>query len=215
MEIIPLESDGVFEKVVSAVSSGAIVAFPTDTVYGFIADATKEEAIEAIFRIKKRDTKKALGTFMASIPMVEEYAEVPAEYYEGLSQLWPGSLTAVLQSKNVLPKMLHESTPHIGVRIPNHILLLEIIRYIGKPLIQTSLNISGESVLWSVAEITQQFLGSTNIAYVVDGFISPDTIQSTGINLVVNPPQIFRKGGVSKEQLEEVFQKEFVIVANI
>lgn len=215
MEIISLESDEVFEKVVSAVTDGAVVAFPTDTVYGFIADATQQEAIEAIFRIKKRDTKKALGTFMASIPMVEEYAEVPAEYYEGLSQLWPGSLTVVLPSKNVLPKILHGATGHIGVRIPNQILLLEIIRYIGRPLVQTSLNISGEPVLWSAAEITQQFLHTTSIAYVVDGFISPDTIQSTGINLVANPPQIFREGGISKEQLEEVFQKEFTIMRSI
>lgn len=214
MEIIPLEEDDIFEKVVSALEAGNVVAIPTDTVYGLVADATNKEAVQKIFELKKRSPEKALGIFVSSIPMLEEYAQMPPEYYDGLSKLWPGPLTAILKSRNILPTILHRSMPNIGVRIPNNVFLLEIIRRVGKPLVQTSANISGESELTTAADIARVFDMQSDLQYIIDAGEPVDTIQSVAVDFTATPPRILRSGPFTKEELEEIFQTKLVSAMN-
>ncbi|HEY4497733.1 MAG TPA: L-threonylcarbamoyladenylate synthase [Candidatus Paceibacterota bacterium] len=214
MEIIPLVQDDIFEKVVSALEAGDVVAIPTDTVYGLVADATNKEAVQKIFELKKRSPKKALSIFVSSIPMLEEYAQMPLEYYDGLSKLWPGPITAILKSRNILPTILHQTTPNIGVRIPNNVFLLEIIRRMGKPLVQTSANISGTLTLTTAVDIAHVFDMQNSLKYIIDAGEPIDTIQSIAVDFTAAPPRILRSGPFTKEELEEVFQTKFESAMN-
>jgi len=214
VEVLPLGRDDVFEKVVSAIEAGGVVAIPTDTVYGLIADAANEEAIQKIFELKKRSPEKALGIFVSSIPMLEEYAQMPPEYYDGLSKLWPGPITAILKSKNILPAILHQKTPNIGVRIPDNAFLLEVIRRIGRPLVQTSANVSDEPVLTTAADIARVFDMQNSLQYIIDVGEPIDTIQSIAVDFTVAPPRILRSGPFIKTELEEVFQTKFESAMN-
>ena len=214
MEVLPLGRDDVFEKVVSAIEAGGVVAIPTDTVYGLIADAANEEAIQKIFELKKRSPEKALSIFVSSIPMLEEYAQMPPEYYDGLSKLWPGPITAILKSKNILPAILHQKTPNIGVRIPDNAFLLEVIRRIGRPLVQTSANVSDEPVLTTAADIARVFDMQNSLQYIIAASEPIDTIQSSAVDFTVAPPRILRSGPFIKTELEEVFQTKFESAMN-
>lgn len=214
MEIVPLGEYDIFEKVVYALEAGNVVAIPTDTVYGLVADATNKEAIQKIFELKKRSPDNALGVFVSSIPMLEEYVQMPQEYYNGLSKLWPGPITAILKSRNILPIVLHRSTPNIGVRIPDNAFLLEIIRRMGKPLVQTSANISGENPLTTAADIARVFNAQNGLQYIIDAGEPIGAAQSIAVDFTASPPRILRSGLFTKEELEEVFQIKFESTTN-
>ena len=155
MKVIQI-SEANTKEIVSLLQQGSVLVLPTDTVYGLIVDAKNSEAIQKIVRIKERDKKKPLGIFVKDIIMAKEYAVISKENEEYLNKVWPGKITAVLSlRKDMTPGLGTETT--IGIRVPDSSLLVDIMEQLGGPLVQTSVNISGEPSCKNVQEIMNVF----------------------------------------------------------
>ena len=191
MEIIQIDENSI-EKAVQVLKSGGVVASPTDTVYGLLADVQNPQAIAKIFQIKERDSSKPLGIFVKGLDMAKEVAVISGTQEEYLRGVWPGKVTAVLEQKGDLPKELGiENT--IGVRIPDYPLLTEIIEKLGNSVVQTSANIAGEKPLGSADEIREVF-GDREYSpdILLDAGVLPSSKPSKVIDITGNEQKILR-----------------------
>ena len=146
----------VAQRAAKALQKGKIVVCPTDTVYGFIADATTKKTIEKIFQIKGREKGQPLPIFVKDIAMAKKLAKVRPLQEKFLRKVWPGKVTVVLKSKGILPKETG-TQESIGLRIPKHKLVQAILQKVKTPLTGTSANLSGEPPLSDSKEIIEQF----------------------------------------------------------
>jgi L-threonylcarbamoyladenylate synthase len=140
---------------VDFLNKGGIVICPTDTVYGFLADATNKKAVDKIYKIKKRSKSKPLPLFVKDLKMAKKLADIDNKQIKILKDKWPGKYTFILPSSRGA-KVTKQS---IALRIPNYKFLNSLLRKINKPLAQTSVNISGQKALIKSADIEGQFSG--------------------------------------------------------
>ena len=99
MEVIK-ESLKAADKAISFLKNGGVVICPTDTVYGFLADATDKKAVEKIYKIKKRPKSKPLPVFVKDFKMANNLAKINNEQAKILNKFWPGKYTFVLKRKS-------------------------------------------------------------------------------------------------------------------
>lgn len=161
------QSPQTLQKVSAFLKDGGVVICPTDTVYGFLADASNKKAVERIFKIKKRPRSKPLSLFIGDIKMAYEVAVINEEQAKMLKKSWPGKYTFILKKKKGL-KLYGLDKNTVAVRIPNFKFLNNVLKKINMPLAQTSVNISGQPVLTDARDIVAKF-GSMDILVVDDG----------------------------------------------
>jgi len=198
MEIIKQDNKDV-DKVVTALENEAVLVLATDTVYGLVCDATSEKATRKILKIKNRDELKTLLIFVDSIDQAEKFALMSEEHKEFLKKNWPGAVTVILNARNIKDakkrlSVLVYKNGTIGMRNPSYGFLNLVLKKFGRPLAQTSANISGQPSTNKIAEIMGQFGGQT---------IQPDIVVNAGdlsnskpssiIDLTKNKIKILRK----------------------
>lgn len=197
MRIIKLSKENlslVAKEALLALRKGEVLACPTDTVYGLVADATNAKAIEKIFLIKRRDPHKPIPVFVKDMRMAKTLSHIKKEQEEFLRRVWPGKVTAVLKSKNRLPKELGTSEK-IGLRIPKHHFIKLLLQKFCRPLTGTSANISGLPSALSGKEVISQFQRKKHQPdMVIDGGELPFSLPSTVVDLTGKKKKILRKG---------------------
>ncbi len=141
-------------KIVTALKNGAVLISPTDTIYGFICDAGNKKAVEKIFEIKRRDKAKPLGIFVKDTKTAEKFAFVNKEQEDLLEN---SKVTVILKSKKkALSKLVYKGQT-IGIRIPDYKLLNVILNKFGRPVAQTSANLSEQLPITKISEIIEYF----------------------------------------------------------
>jgi len=164
-------------KAISALKKGGVVICPTDTVYGFLADASNKKAVEKIYKIKKRLKSKPLPIFVKDLTMAKGLAEISKEQEKIIKKYWPGKYTFVLKCKSQNPnlkvkvknrKLYGVAKDTIAIRIPKHKFLNELLKKINRPLVQTSVNISGREVLRTIEDIKKSFREQKEVL-IIDG----------------------------------------------
>ena len=159
MKIVQVDDenlDFVVGEAVRALKKGKVLVCPTDTVYGLVADATNEEAVQRVFKIKGREKGKPLPVFVKDRKMAKQFAHINISQTKFLKNNWPGKVTAVLESTHVLPKEL-ELHGKIALRIPDYELLNLLLKKVTRPLTGTSANVSGAPSCSSAQEVIAQF----------------------------------------------------------
>lgn len=151
MKIVKIKDKTAIELAVKSISEGGVVICPTDTVYGFLADAENKKAVEKIYKIKKRPKSKPLPIFVKDIKMAKCLAEISKAQEVVLKKYWPGKYTFILKSKKPIDIGSRSNT--IALRIPKHKFLNSLLKKIDKPLAQTSVNISGRPPLNKIKDI--------------------------------------------------------------
>ncbi len=149
-------SQQTLNKVIETLQNGGVVVCPTDTVYGFLADAENKKAVEKIYKIKKRSKSKLLPIFIKDMKMAKELAFIEKEHEKILNKKWPGKYTFVLKRKKGL-KLYGVDKNTIALRIPKYKFLNDLLKKIDKPLVQTSVNISSNPALTKISDIIKQF----------------------------------------------------------
>ncbi len=152
-------------KAVAVLEKGGVVIAPTDTVYGFLADATNKKAVEKIYKIKKRPKAKLLPVFVSSIKMARELVEVDGRAKKMLKKHWPGAYTFVLPASPAGGPNKKGGT--IALRMPKDTFLLKLIKKLGRPLAQTSANLSDQEPLKSGEQIRATFGKSKLIGLII------------------------------------------------
>lgn len=122
--------------------AGGVVAFPTETVFGIGALLSQPRAIKKIFKLKNRPLSKPLQILVASLEQAQILGIFNDQALKLAKKYWPGPLTLVVQKKKIVPKLVTGGTIKVGLRVPNHRTILELIKKCG-PIVATSANIAG------------------------------------------------------------------------
>lgn len=199
VEVLEADDRGI-RRSVEILREGGVVAFPTETVYGLGCDATNEKAIRRVYEVKKRPTTKPFIVGIWDRNYVEKIAEVNELARRFMEMFFPGPLTLVLRSKGVLPSILSPDGK-IAVRMPSHPIPLTLMEKLGKPIIVPSANISGRPSPMKFQHVIDEF-GSE-----IDAVIKGDCrvgIESTIVDVTVDPPEVLRLGAIGVRELEKV-----------
>ncbi|EFS21453.1 Sua5/YciO/YrdC/YwlC family protein [Fusobacterium gonidiaformans 3-1-5R] len=197
-----------YQEIGEQIKKGALIIYPTDTVYGIGASIQSEEALIHLYQAKSRNFSSPLIALVDSVERISEiaYVERKKELLEKLSQkFWPGGLTIILPAKDCVPKIMISGGNTVGVRIPNHEMALSIIRASGGILPTTSANISGEATPSSYQELSEAIKRNADI--VIDGGVCPVGEASTILDFTKDSIQILRLGAITKEEIEAVIGK--------
>jgi len=164
--------------VAALLNNGGVVICPTDTVYGFLADAQNKKAVEKIYRIKKRPKSKPLPVFVSSLKMAQEISHIDVRTKKILKKYWPGPYTFIVKRKDIkysiflkaFKKMLYGVEKEtIALRIPKHQFLQKLLKKVNRPLVQTSVNISSKDSLNNISDILATFGKSKLVGLIIDG----------------------------------------------
>jgi len=182
-----------FARAAELLAGGAIVAFPTDTVYGVGIAASRPDRLPALFELKRRPPEKGIPILVADATQARDGGWVVDELAQRLAdRFWPGPLTLVLPSSKGATQ---------AFRAPDHSVAMELIRASG-PLLATSANISGEPETFGADEVLIAFATQQDeLAAVVDGGYVPGGIASTVLDLSTRPPRVLRAGPITSEEL--------------
>lgn len=184
------------KEAVTVLQDGGVVVFPTDTAYGIGARIDDSNAVERVFRVKKRDFTKAVPILVADPQMAKKYAVVTRKIRHLMDVYWPGALTLVLPatSEDISPLIKKNNT--IGLRMPAKKEILEIISAVGVPIIGTSANFAGEKTPYSYEELDPVLVKRAD--FVLQGNCVKG-ISSTVLDASRKPWRILRQGPVTIE----------------
>ena len=193
------------------------VAFPTETVYGLGADATRSSAVRAIFAAKGRPADNPLIVHVHSLsqlrsllrgsstgsPEQEAHDPIPAIYRPLIERFWPGPLTLIVPNPNTsqLAPEVTAGLTTFGARMPRSILALALIRMAGVPLAAPSANASTRPSPTAAEHVKDDLEG--RISTIVDGGPCEVGVESTVVDGLSYPPAILRPGGITVEQLRQ------------
>jgi L-threonylcarbamoyladenylate synthase len=182
------------------IRQGALVGFPTETVYGLGADASNDDAVALIFAAKGRPSEHPLIVHLASAAQVAEYAsEVPAFAARLIQAFWPGPLTLILPRRAGVASAAAGGQNSIGLRCPAHPVALALLQACGTGLAGPSANRFGR-VSPTTALHVQEELGED--LPVLDGGPCAVGIESTIVDCTRGQPVLLRPGVLTRAQLE-------------
>lgn len=183
--------------------AGALVAFPTETVYGLGANALDEKAAAKIYAAKGRPSDNPLIVHIADMESLDLITkEIPKAAVKLAEKFWPGPLTMVFQKSDAVPYGTTGGLDTVAVRMPSHPIALEMIRYGGGYIAAPSANTSGRPSPTLAEHVAEDMDGI--IPMILDGGAVGIGIESTIVDLTEEIPTILRPGFITKEMLEEV-----------
>ena len=185
------------------ITSGGLVAFPTETVYGLGCDVMNAEAAAKVFEAKQRPQFDPLIVHIADLTQLEMViASLPAVGQRLIDAFWPGPLTLVLPKQPAIPDLITAGLSTVAVRMPNHPVAQSLIREAGTPIAAPSANLFGY-VSPTTAQHVAAGLGST-IDLILDDGPCPIGVESTIVSLAGSQPELLRPGSITIEQLSAV-----------
>lgn len=135
-------------QVVTCLRDGGVVIYPTDTVYGIGCDINKQRAVERVCKIKGVDAEKANFSFICSdLSHLSDFTKpINTSTYKLMKKALPGPFTFILEANNNVPKLFKSKKKTVGIRIPNNIICLEIVKQLGNPIMSTSVKDDDEII---------------------------------------------------------------------
>jgi len=199
-----LLTPGDIETAADLLSTGQLVAFGTETVYGLGADAQNPRAVAAIFGAKGRPHFNPLICHYPNADDAFQHVEAPALARKLAAAFWPGPLTLVLPRRITCPVALLAGAglDTLAIRVPAHPVALSLIAALGRPIAAPSANRSGRISPTSAAHVLAQLNG--RIAAIIDTGACEVGLESTVLDLSGPTPFLLRPGGISLEALEAV-----------
>ncbi|MDL2716771.1 MAG: L-threonylcarbamoyladenylate synthase [Acidobacteriota bacterium] len=177
---------------------GALVAFPTETVYGLGANALDKKAVAKIFAAKGRPSDNPMIVHVSDQKMLGKVARrVPARAKRLIAHFWPGPLTLILSKKSSIPSSVTAGLDTVAVRMPQG-LGRELVRLAGVPIAAPSANLSGRPSPTTAAHVAEDFPD----VFVLDGGPTKHGVESTVVAL--DPPRILREGAIPGDLLRKM-----------
>lgn len=185
-------------------SSGGVIIYPTDTLYGLGADALSDSAVARLYAIKARDEKKPIHAIVADLQMAERFAYVDGAARVLAERFLPGPLTLIQKKKQGIETGIAKGIDTFGIRIPDNDFCKSLVEQFGGPITTTSANRSGMHPMRTVETILEQ-LGelSGDIDCVIDAGELPERAPSTVVDCSGARPVILRIGAISESDIWE------------
>lgn len=196
--VLKVNADRPGKKVIARAAkrlrAGALVAFPTETVYGLGANVLNKKAVARLYKVKRRPKTKPFTVHIEDASLIRKLGcEITKEAGRLMDKYWPGPLTMILNCRN---------GEKIGFRMPDNKVALGLIKESGVPVVAPSANISGQEPPTRPGDVLKQLGGKIDL--LLDAGPTDVGIESTVIDMTVSPPGILREGAISREKLSKV-----------
>ena len=178
-------------QVVEVLNKGGVIAYPTDTVYGFGCSLYNKKGIERIYLIKRSEKNQPFSFICADLKDISLYCKVSNYAYKTMKRLLPGPYTFILEGTKLVPKIMLTRRMTAGIRVPNNPICLSVVKGLGHPIISTSARLPGGEVLYDPVEIEGQLGNALDL--VIDGGLSVSEPSSV-IDLTEDRPKVLRRG---------------------
>ena len=199
----PEKDKNAIEEAAAILRRGGLLGIPTETVYGLGADGLNEDAVRRIFLAKGRPQDNPLILHMPDAGWLERCCtDIPPAAYALAERFWPGPLTMILPRRDCVPLRTTGGLDTVGVRCPDHPVTRAIIAAADTPVAAPSGNTSGRPSPTCARHMMEDMMGK--IDGIVDGGDCAVGVESTILDLTVQPPRLLRPGGLPLEELEAV-----------
>ncbi len=146
------------DEAVRILRAGGVILYPTDTVWGIGCDATNAEAVDRIYRLKRSENKKSMLVLCASPDMTVRYVnKAPGIAFE-VMEMATKPLTLILPGAVGVAANLIPDEGTLGIRVPDHEFCRRMLRTLGRPIVSTSANISGEATPVGLQEVSKEII---------------------------------------------------------
>lgn len=189
------------KQAVDLLSSGGIIIYPTDTVYGLGCDITKPKAIERICQIKGIKPEKAHFSFICyDLSHISDFTKpIDTATFRVLKKALPGPFTFVFNASGQVPKLLSSNRKTVGIRVPDNLIAREMVKQLGNPILSTSIYDDDDLVEYSTdPELIYEKYESL-VDLVIDGGYG-DNEASTVVDCTSGNFEVLRQG---KGQLDD------------
>jgi L-threonylcarbamoyladenylate synthase len=199
-------SEQAIRRAAGLLRDGALVAFPTETVYGLGGDATDDRVVAAIFAAKARPRFNPLIAHVPGLADAETLAVLDDRARDLVRRFWPGALTLVLprRASGGVSLLASAGLDTVAVRAPSHPIAQKLLREAGRPIAAPSANRSGRVSPTTAAHVLAEFTGTAAPAMILDGGPCPIGVESTVLDLTGPRPVLLRPGGIAIEDLAAV-----------
>ena len=181
------------KQAVALLEQGGVLAVPTDSSYALVCHLDDKAAVDSLRRIRGVDDKHHLTLLCRDLSELASYARVDNAQYRLLKSATPGPYTFILEASKEVPRRVsHPSRKTIGLRVPEHVVLQELLALHGSALLATTLIAQGDThPLNDAGEIRARF--EKLIAGVIDAGACPQE-PTTVIDLTGSEPEVIREG---------------------
>ena len=201
----PLRPDvRAIEEAAALLAQGAVVAFPTETVYGLGASIYSPDGLKEIFRAKGRPSDNPLIVHVNDMAQLDTVAMAGDVERSLMKRFWPGPLTLILKRRKDgdqvgVSDLVTGGLDTVAVRMPSHRVARELIRALGAPIAAPSANTSGRPSPTTAAHVLQDLNG--RISMIIDGGETTFGVESTVLDTTERPFRILRPGAITPEDL--------------
>ncbi len=193
----------IMEKAGEILKRGGLVAFPTETVYGLGANALDEEAAKKTYAAKGRPSDNPLIVHIADVEDLDSIVEhVSDKAKKVIESFWPGPITLVFRKKEIVPLGTTGGLQTVAVRMPVDEIAKAVIRSGGGYVSAPSANTSGRPSPTAAEHVYDDLNGKIDM--IIDGGSVDIGVESSILDMTVDPPMILRPGAITKEMLEDV-----------
>lgn len=207
-------SDDHIAYAASLLAAGALVAFPTETVYGLGADARDSDAVRHIFEVKNRPMDNPLIVHVPHVSLIHTVAADIPPRAKLLYQFWPGPLTVVFRAKKHISSLVTAGTGKVAVRIPAHPVAQRLLKKAQIPVAAPSANMSGRASSTTAQHVHTDFFHSPLVSAIVDGGSCDVGIESTVVDITQSTVTILRPGVITQTMLEEALLERVVMASS-
>ncbi len=183
------------QKAVNCLQNGGIIIYPTDTIYGIGCDIFKTKAIERIADILgERKKKSALSFICSDLSHLSDFTKpISNNVFKIMKKVLPGPYTFILEANNNVPKIIQSNKKTIGIRIPDNIIIREIVKELGHPILSSSVKDDDEVVEYTTDPELIYERYENLVDMVIDGGYG-DNIPSTVVDCTSREIEILREG---------------------
>ena len=208
-QVLPVTPESV-ALAAKLLQQGELVALPTETVYGIAADARNGEAVKKIFEAKGRPQDNPLIVHIYGMDMLKGIvSEVPERAKKLAAAFWPGPLTMVMPRGEEVSEVTCAGLDTVGVRMPSHPVVQQVIKESGVAFAAPSANLSGKPSPTNAPDTLADMDG--RLPLILDGGESNVGVESTVVAVTGEHPMLLRPGYVTKEQMEAVLGEEVLV----
>ena len=191
--------ENLFEEAKKALNEHQVIAFPTETVFGLGVYYDDEEAYQLLNKIKRRREDKPYTLMLHDVNEINKYAYINEDLLKALKKYMPGPLTILLRSKDNVPNYVTHNTGIIGIRIPENKEALDLLKYLGKPLLVPSANRADQKPAMNDEEVKEIF--QDEIKVIIKGK-AVGGVPSTIIDLTKEEIKLIRQGPITLDEIK-------------
>ena len=186
------------DEIVAALKNGAVMLYPTDTVYAIGCDLQSKTGVDRVRRIKQMSNDKPLTFLCQSLSNISAYAIVSDPAYRLMKHLIPGPYTFILPATKLVPKLVQDpKRKTTGIRVPKYPLCQILLESLGNPIISASAHIQdedGDRPTLGVEKVRLFDRLDKLVDLIIDDGSEPGMTGSTILDMTTDPPEVVRQG---------------------